>query len=260
MSIQSIIIFLLFCLSTATTNSLGKTNETQQQNYFVPSYQNHLAPSHTNHRRRLPSISCDAGTVNRLNSANCADCLPGFYSEDASTWMVRPNCIKCPIGKYQNEYGQAVCEKCDLGQFSNLTARGNDCEKCATGKYGYRLAGEDGAIECEYCPTGYHAEDEGSSVCEECVLGKFAKDEGQKDCVGCEEGWYTDQTGQLDCKACVPGKFQSETGKQQCEDCLAGTYSSAQAQFQCNECELGRYSQNGQSKCLHCRDGQYQVS
>jgi hypothetical protein len=254
-----LIMFLCFgvvAVSTDTTTSKQYTDQEKEKSTttnFLTDVAGHR------HRRMLLSAECAKGTVNRLNSANCANCVPGFYTHNASTWMVRTDCDACPAGYYQDDYGKDDCKECIGGRFSNLIGRASVCEKCKTGTY----VGDDGsrrATLCKYCVPGQYADLNELLQCKNCEPGKFAKDIGQQNCVVCEKGWYADDTASTACKACSPGRYQAATEASSCSPCNAGKYATSFAQFACDDCDLGRYSQSAKPTCSYCPSGKYQVS
>ena len=84
----------------------------QQQNQYHHQQIQHHAPKN---RRKLLFKICNNGEVNRPNSANCAECQPGFYSDNSSTWQWEPECKVCPEGYYTDQAQQAECTGCTAG-------------------------------------------------------------------------------------------------------------------------------------------------
>ena len=245
---------LLVALVVGSENILGA-----KQNVHLAGNKRPLYSQSSPHlqRRYLLSAQCDPGEVNRVNSANCAKCTPGFFSHNISSWHIRQNCAACPAGLYTSEYGSVSCKPCESGTFSNVTSRPRACESCATGKYSEITTG---ALECKFCPAGQYQNVLGQIECKKCATGTFVKDEGQKLCVDCKKGWFADVLGLGLCKACAPGKYQAISAQENCDDCQAGKFSSSPSQYECDECAVGRYSESGLHKCRYCQAGQYQVS
>ena len=86
--------------------------------------------------------------------------------------LIRPECVTCSIGYYQDEQGQTTCKKCPDGH-TTLTTGGrfmSDCVKlCSAGNFS-----ENGIQPCMACPNGMYSTGMGSTSCFDC------NDEGKR--------------------------------------------------------------------------------
>ena len=145
--------------------------------------------------------TCPDGTTGSGNSFNnmyvesCVDCPAGTYGSNGT-------CLDCPYGTSQNLAGQASCEYCDAGTYS-----------------------QGGQAYCYDCPAGTYQDQYGQGYCNNCYSGYIAPGNG-----------YTF------CEACPAGTYNSYHGGHSCNDCPAGTYTGNEASLSCNnhnECGEG---------------------
>ena len=187
-------------------------------------------------------------------------CSPGEYSDDG----LAP-CSKCPIGQYQNSFGQPECVMCTeyhstrnngsqgLGDCLPLCSPGQysddgfaPCSKCPTGQYQDSF----GQPECVMCPEYHSTRSNGSQGLDDCLPlcspGEYS-DDGFAPCSKCPTGQYQDSFGQPECVMCPENHSTRSNGSQGLEDCLP-------------LCSPGQYSDDGFAPCSKCPAGQYQDS
>jgi hypothetical protein len=158
---------------------------------------------------KVPS-ACPPGTFNSItggsSSSYCVSCTPGSYCEGSGNTKVTGKCLSgyycsgsatsptqfqalpgyfaaagssaaspCPVGSYNNLYGQANCTSCPEGYYcpnQNMTT----FSLCPAGNY---------------CPLA-------SSVSTGCPVGTFSANLGNKklsDCTSCTPGYYCASSG-----------------------------------------------------------------
>jgi hypothetical protein len=164
-------------------------------------------------------------------------------------YKAKEYCVKCPLGKYNEELGRAgevQCKVCPAGRYNDAIGEDVECKKCPAGTYLSISANTDTAIsherktQCVVCPAGKFNERKEATdqaQCEDCPAGFFIDDgrggephgkehtddslttthaafhDELKDCLICPAGYYTSETGgdMLGCKACPMGRFLTQT-------------------------------------------------
>ena len=208
---------------------------------------------------------------------------PGYYY-DNDTLSEKP----CPIGKYNNTYGNTKCIDVSDGYYVDLTGQTTQkphlVTRCGPGKKltpGTKI--KDG--ECVDCPSNTYKTDYNSSTSctpyskTECGPGeKLIPGDKTKDgeCVDCPPNTYkTDYNSSTSCypyskTECGPGKKLipgTKTTNSRCEDCPAGQYktgnnsSTSCYPYSITKCVAGEKlipgdkTKNGE--CVDCPPGHY---
>ncbi|KAJ8300893.1 hypothetical protein KUTeg_022412 [Tegillarca granosa] len=108
------------------------------------------------------------------------------------------------------------CASCPTGTFFNKTA--DNCVKCPIGKY----QDEDGSLDCKQCPEGTSTVKNGttnSSLCLEiCPEGSYSKT-GLSPCFKCLQGQYQENNQSTSCEKCQHTQTTSTTGSTNHSDC-----------------------------------------
>merc|ERR1719505_391386 len=104
-------------------------------------------------------------------------------------------CTECPVGTYQDEEGQRVCEMCPLDT-STIKTGTIDVSHCV-----------------KQCPPGHYSDsgyNEKADPCMACPKGTYTWYNGTVDCTPCPEGSTTLQEGSTDEEQCIrPPKISS---------------------------------------------------
>ena len=79
-------------------------------------------------------VVCPAGTACPVGTGSPAPCLPGSYADQPKTQA----CLLCPLGQYQDIYGQTACQDCPRGFFCK--AGSATPVPCSGGTYSNRTA------------------------------------------------------------------------------------------------------------------------
>lgn len=157
----------------------------------------------------------------------CVECDKGTYYNETVD-----DCITCPAGEYQDEFGQTSCKKCgdDKWTLSTGSASQTDC-KPACKTYGMISANRIGpCVECK--ADSYMVS---SSECKACEGSKKTEGSGS--------------TSENDCKEpCPIGSFSRKTGFTDCEKCPVNFYSTKSASTTCQECDGDQYTASDESK------------
>ena len=66
-------------------------------------------------------------TKDDYKTAYCLECQPGYYMEPTTLDNLNKKCVKCPIGKYNYDFGQTYCREC-IGSFGDATNSYNDSQ------------------------------------------------------------------------------------------------------------------------------------
>ena len=209
----------------------------------------------------------------------CKDCPAGYIVENDS---VNTQCLKCAIGKFQDEMGKDLCDYCPNGYFIGVTGsisceacsagklgvssvaqrteESNSCQQCESGKYSHTV-GTRSDQGCSSCPAGYK-EIETHSRCDACQAGRFLDSIEGLICKFCPYGFWQDEIGMEKCKACASGRYGPlSTGSvSSCTGCAGGRYLPEEAKYSsqsgvdvCALCPEGYFSVGGQSSCTPCR-------
>lgn len=218
---------------------------------------------------------------------------PGDERNDGNSWV--SFCPACPIGRYQDEVGQASCKACPMGRYEDRR-NSTKCLNCPAGSYGDTTGNDEiddcivcgvgtyslgGTSNCTLCPGGTYLAELGIDItrhdnisdCDGCSAGKLSSDdrsacdvcspgtEPDNDegvCVDCTTGYYS--SSGIECLACGAGFY---TGKENqatsCGSCDAGRYS-AELSVNCSDCSAGEYSSARASECIECETGSYTIT
>jgi len=198
------------------------------------------------------------------------DSSPGFYF-DLNTLTK----TSCPIGTYNNSYGNTTCTQASDGYYVDLieqtTQKPYSITRCGPGKkFKPGDKTKDGeCIDCEYntYKTGTNSSQNCSS-CSDCSGNQYRINCGGSNlgtctnCGNCPAGKYRKNcsgTSPGNCEPCPPGKYKVGTNNQTyCSACPAGHSQPNHGQSKCNLCPYG-YMQphSGQANCIKCLWGYY---
>ena len=109
-----------------------------------------------------------------ISSSVSLKCKPGQYKSNN-------NCISCPKGAYQSDFGKSFCWNCYEGYYSNVT----------------------GSTKCQPCPKGHW--------CDKNNKGKAP--------IPCPKGTHQDKSGKPFCSICSPGYYSNREGSLYCTIC-----------------------------------------
>ena len=228
---------------------------------------------YTSDPKQTECISCSIGKFQDSNQATtCTDCASGQYVNNTGAVL----CIDCPAGYGTNVEGRTTCEQCFGAQTVNGVCV--DCEQgfflndqqCITCPKGWisakigcsKCSGvqyTDDKIECKDCAansTGnirdggsWKCCEEGDGECEDCPAGEYRL---INDCVNCPIGWVSKTAGL--CEQCdyTEGEYSSQEGQSICEKCKEGQSTDGQI---CTNCGPGQYELKFQ--CTNCPRGWY---
>lgn len=132
-----------------------------------------------------------------ISSSVSLKCKPGQYKSNN-------NCISCPKGAYQSDFGKSFCWNCYEGYYSNLT----------------------GSTKCQPCPKGHWCDKNNKGKAPiPCPKGTHQDKSGKPFCSICSPGYYSNREGSLYCTICPKGHFcdLNDRGKAPIP-CLKGTY------------------------------------
>ena len=134
--------------------------------------------------------------------------------------LIRPECVTCSVGYYQDEQGQTTCKKCPDSHTTLTTGTHfmSDCVKlCSPGNFS-----ENGIEPCMACPNGMYSTGMGSTSCFDC------SDEGKRKlcpfvdlCEKCQQLCYNNSS----C-ACHEGYTLSSNGYS-CIRCAKASITSS---------------------------------
>ena len=116
------------------------------------------------------------------------------------------------------------------------------------------------AIECKYCPQGFHAFDAKKTECNACAPGKYQTEFGQATCQMCVPG-RTGHASEMiyECDLCSPGRFMpdSNSNASECLPCNPGEYQDKEGQTSCFMCVPGFFNDmtNASVECKACPRG-----
>ena len=151
------------------------------------------------------------------------------------------HCQLCPMGEYQNLYGQVSCKICDVDSpFPVATQPGSFlCQQCAVGKRSHNTT------HCESCPLGTYGYI--TNVCTLCPVNTYGTEVGATTDLYCEACPGNTITfgmvgAQLPgCGLCAPGKFFTSNAEgNTCQPCHKGSCSKISGAIDsCTQCPLG---------------------
>ena len=201
------------------------------------------------------SVSCSLCPAGKhiSDEGGCADCTKGKHQPG----MEQSTCIDCAKGKVSSESAASACEECNNGVYQNRTGA-SACQKCTAGMYKKEQAFDPGSnYNCNFCPLGFHQEQEEQASCLPCNPGRYGQLDGGKipRCVDCVENTFASTTKQKACQNCSSGR-SSSTGSSTCSLCPAGQHVNGIA---CQQCDVGKYQPDMEQKtCLVCDPGKHQ--
>ena len=186
------------------------------------------------------ALACTTGCppgkhANADGSSGCIKCKKGQYMPTAPG-KHKVQCMKCPIGKFQDKLGQKdcalcpqgthgteagqpsqtlACEACAAGRYSGDTTAVKKCEHtCPPGKYGKVIGKDSEKSACSIpCPVGFYCP--GKNKVLKCPTGRFGYETGQTSedagCFTCNAGYFC--PNQTIHRPCPAGKFGNTTGQ-----------------------------------------------
>lgn len=188
---------------------------------------------------------CLPGTYNALpGQQGCAWCEQGYYNPKTGSTS-KKDCLVCDAGYICPEKSVKQVP-CPLGQSS--AAGAGSCVKCPKG-----FSSAAGGL-CVACPSGTSNDQPGGS-CRACSKGSYSKTNpilGISSCTACLVGFTTgERTGQTECVAVAAG-FQNTGAASVVKRCPDGMVSN-QGDSACTACPNGQYALN--NKCTRCASG-----
>lgn len=133
---------------------------------------------------------CDPGFFSATGNTPCEPAPVGKYVPEAGA----TEAIDCPVGRYQDEIGQATCKLAEPGSFVSITGAAQ-AELCAVGTY-QNLAGQ---TSCKPAEPGSFVDFEGAAASSLCPVGTYSDVAGAAICTVCPEGQTTDGPGATAC-------------------------------------------------------------
>jgi len=230
---------------------------------------------------QLDASTCPFGTYSSNTSTVCDQCGTGKFN-NLNNQISQTSCKSCPVGQYQNEEGQRLCNNgcvspmvitSDARCIDNRVYKERTSGQCGDsggeGKITSAAACEAGAAELGWGGTTVVTESYSHSppgcyfwsgtLYFNTANPNVACSSGKK-CLCtlvCPPGTYQDQSGQTSCKNCPIDKFSND-GSSKCDYdiCPAGTYVTGVSP--CKHCPAGMYSdQTNQTSCKTCASGTY---
>ena len=181
---------------------------------------------------------CKAGQgyTDQAGQAACKPsfCLAGTYGDESqgtATATGKPNCTKCPQGRFSPATGltgASQCTPCPPGQWGNETGAKSrsQCSRCPAGRHGdaTSASGSVSAAVCKECEPGRFS-GSGAASCSLCPEKTFGSTSGLSNasCSGtCPAGWYCPR-GTITPKPCSPFTFAADvvTKDTTCSACPA---------------------------------------
>ena len=240
------------------------------------------------------SCSQNSASVQGAASVSKCTCNAGYYGPNGGS------CSDCPSGTYNTMQGCEYCNskvsgdclKCEVGTYSNASARTSKCYLCPPGTY-LETTGHTLVEQCSACPAGTYQTGWGMSSaanCTQCDFGTFSNISARttpcdslcsvgtyldvkgmrliSDCISCPVGTYSMKFGNPSLSYCTPcqeGTYQDEARSGFCKDCPAGTYLNLAGMSnvsQCISCPVGTYqaglAKTSLDECLPCWAGTQQ--
>eukprot|EP00817_Percolomonadidae_sp_ATCC50343_P003336 CAMPEP_0117420708 /NCGR_PEP_ID=MMETSP0758-20121206/1983_1 /TAXON_ID=63605 /ORGANISM="Percolomonas cosmopolitus, Strain AE-1 (ATCC 50343)" /LENGTH=1928 /DNA_ID=CAMNT_0005202469 /DNA_START=3044 /DNA_END=8830 /DNA_ORIENTATION=- len=178
---------------------------------------------------------CPSGMF--LDGSKCSGCPAGYHAPvNAQTLSSKDDCIKCPLGHYQDVEGALdTCKSCPQGTFANETAL-KQCHLCPQGTFNDQTKQESPSA-CKTCPEG-RISSKGAFGCTPCDMGKFSNSTlTEKICLDCPKGSFSSARGSPKCTPCPAGSYGNIKGASQCTLCPFGFYSTNIGQTSANTCQ-----------------------
>ena len=73
-----------------------------------------------NQRKIITSLGLSVNLYEKVDykTAYCLECQPGYYMDASTVNDLNKQCVKCPVGKYNYDFGQLGCREC-IGSFGD---------------------------------------------------------------------------------------------------------------------------------------------
>ncbi len=222
------------------------------------------------------------------DSPNDCLCTPG-YTKTSDLKNYDDFCVRCGTGTYKEGFGDAVCDSCPAGKFTEATGTrklvgigsgsdevkgcqpvedmnegtgkytnkgSNVLEKCPAGSYMEFNHERDGIDECEPCQTGQYQDEDSTSVCKQCPFGKLSNHTFADRPRDLWKEW-THFDSVRDCTPCPAGTFGLD-----CTPCPHHEYASGEGNTYCEKCPAGtstnRTGSTSREDCRNpCEKGQF---
>jgi len=81
--------------------------------------------------------------------SSCQECPSGYKRDDDD---LKDKCLKCRVGRYNDQHAQPFCKFCDAGKFQHVNGS-SVCQKCPNGSYEDAKGTFD--PRCRKCPEGF---------------------------------------------------------------------------------------------------------
>lgn len=218
---------------------------------------------------RICDVQCRPGFAQGVGGA------PLYFCNNGDLTLPTITCVECPIGTYQNGFGENECLSCpaDSTTLEAGSTLASDC-LCLEG-----FAGDSIPRVCTPCPVGTFKDTVGTEACVACPAGASTEEPAStsfanclctagstgpcldpEDCVctDCEEDFFKPALGPAACTACpADSTTRGETGGDSFGSCLCdggfgGTIQDPESV--CTLCEIGEFSTGGGNACNACPD------
>ncbi|XP_035694585.1 sushi, von Willebrand factor type A, EGF and pentraxin domain-containing protein 1-like [Branchiostoma floridae] len=163
----------------------------------------------------LSFLACDYGYEPNYASLKCVGCGTGRYYDGE-----QDDCVSCPVGTYQTQFGQTSCIPCPEG-FTTIREEARNLTKCLPmcplGQYSTT-----GVEPCSPCPKDTYQPMNGSTQCVPCPNDTRTASVGATSVDSCHEPCAAGSfslTGVHPCQPCTKGRYQPSTGKTACLPC-----------------------------------------
>ncbi|KAM5193930.1 uncharacterized protein ACMZJ9_020857 [Mantella aurantiaca] len=179
-----------------------------------------------------------------INTTECTECSPGTYPDNETEFCLccssgscinSSNCLSCLPGYYQPRRGQAACLPCPQGFFTN-TSGSVICQSCRPGSFSNASA----SLSCTPCEAGFFSSLQNATQCQPCEVGSFCNTTSCTSCALCPPGEEAVNGGSADCTPCRPG-MSKKSGDSRCLYCRAGDYQLDSGADHCNRCPVDHY-------------------
>ncbi|XP_078619238.1 uncharacterized protein LOC144886476 [Branchiostoma floridae x Branchiostoma japonicum] len=178
-------------------------------------------------------LACDYGYVPNYNSLKCVGCGTGRYHDGD-----QDDCVNCPVGTYQNQFGQISCIPCPE-RFTTIREEARNITKCLPmcpqGQYSTT-----GVEPCSPCPKDTYQPMHGSTQCLPCPNGTRTTNNGAKSVDSCQEPCAAGRfsfRGVQPCQPCTKGRYQPSTGKTSCLPCEPHLTTVTDGSSSINDCK-----------------------
>ncbi|XP_023933602.1 proprotein convertase subtilisin/kexin type 5 [Lingula anatina] len=237
---------------------------------------NDAAPSYKFNQCTMCPIDFITNTLAgpNISACNIKNCSAGSYRDTLTN-----NCTLCPLGRYQPQKWQTMCESCDPGYTttalgaineaqctkycesgSELDGSGN-CVGCEQGYYKDNTAGPDYKFNrCTLCPVDFitaatNATSAGLCNVANCSAGYY-REVSNNSCVACAIGYYQPQKWQTQCEQCPTDKTTENLASTDLAQCLLRCPPGKEdVGGTCQLCPVGKYKvEYMASSCTPCPD------